>query len=58
LDNRIPVEAAQHARDVLLFTKDGFLACLEIVDYLAPPPRPIPRPQELQLWIKPSGKVV
>jgi hypothetical protein len=53
LQNRIPVEAGGPDIDVLLFTKDGFLSLLEIVDYMVPPRHSIPRPEDLQLWVKP-----
>lgn len=56
LQNRIPIEAYAETTEVLLFTKEGLLSCLEIVDYLVSPARSFPRPEKLQLWIKPPMK--
>ena len=54
LENRIPIEAFGQAVDVLLFTENGFLSLLEIVDYMAPPTHPIPLPENLQLGVRPK----
>ena len=55
-ESPIPVKAYNDAVEVLLFVRGDLLSYLEFVFMQDTGPMSLPKPSELQLWVRPPGK--